>query len=65
MSTGNQLSDDLLIGAKAIGNYLGLSPRKVYHWASTNKLPIFHIDKLIAARKSQLHEALKAKLGAE
>ena len=54
------LANDLLVGAKPIAAFLGVSPRKVYHWAARGHIPTFNIGPLIAARKSQLRRKMSA-----
>jgi hypothetical protein len=46
------LAEDLLQGAEAIGAFMGLRPRQVYH--QRKRLPVFHIGAVICARKSTL-----------
>ena len=60
MPTELPLSEDLLVGTKAIGEFLGVPKRIVYHWAATSKIPVFHMNKLIAARKTELRRRLSA-----
>jgi hypothetical protein len=55
---GNELGNDLLVGAPAIAAYLNVNERRVYHWATRNYIPTFKIGPLIAARRSELDEAL-------
>lgn len=46
------LADDMLQGAAAIGSFMGLGERQVYH--QRNRLPVFKIGALLCARKSTL-----------
>lgn len=46
------LAEDMLHGAEAIGKFIGLDPRQVYH--QRKRLPTFKIGALICARKSTL-----------
>lgn len=46
------LADDMLQGAEAIGTFMGMEPRQVYH--QRKRLPTFKIGALICARKSTL-----------
>jgi hypothetical protein len=55
------LGDDLLIGAAAIAAYLNVLERRVYHWGKRGYIPIFKIGPLLAARRSELDEALRNK----
>ena len=45
---------DLLTGAEAIATLLGVKPRRVYHLAETQRLPIFRIGSTLCARRSTL-----------
>ena len=56
-----ELGDDLLVGAPAIAAYLKVNERRVYHWATQSYIPTFKIGPLIAARRSELDEALRTK----
>ena len=56
-----ELGNDLLIGAPAIAAYLNVNERRVYHWATQSYIPTFKIGPLIAARRSELDEALRNK----
>lgn len=47
-----ELAGDLLQGAVAIGTFMGLRPRQVYH--QRKRLPVFQIGAVICARKSTL-----------
>ena len=49
-----RLGDDLLFGAKAIADYLGVPVRKVFYWGETGQLPLFKMKKQWAGRKSTL-----------
>ena len=51
------LSDDLLLGAGAIAEFMfgdNRKRRQVYHLAQTNKLPVFKLGATICARRSTL-----------
>ncbi len=51
------LSDDLLVGANAIAEFMFGDPhkrRQVYHLAQTGQLPIFKLSANLCARKSRL-----------
>jgi len=56
---GKELGTDLLVGAPAIAAYLKVNERRVYHWATQSYIPTFKIGPLIAARRSELDEALR------
>ncbi len=71
MSDTNQnlssLADDLLIGALPIATYLGVvnkrgepDTKRIYAWASRQIIPTFKLGDLLAARKSELQQALSA-----
>ena len=57
----SNLGDDLLLGAPAVAAYLKVNERRVYHWAAQGYIPTFKIGNLIAARRSELDEALRNK----
>ncbi|MBT4905934.1 MAG: hypothetical protein HOL07_00870 [Rhodospirillaceae bacterium] len=48
------LADDILCGADAIADYMGVPRRMIYHLAHASQLPIFRLGAKICARKSQL-----------
>jgi hypothetical protein len=50
------LADDLLLGAKPIADFLGLTETKVYYAGRTGKLPLFRFAGRLAGRKSRLTE---------
>ena len=45
---------DLLYGAHAIAEYLGVTPRAAYHLIETRRIPFFKIGKTVCARRSTL-----------
>lgn len=45
---------DLLVGAKAIGKFLGLTERQVYRLVYDQLAPSFKLGSRIAARKTRL-----------
>ena len=58
----DDFSNDLLRGADQISSYFYGDPkyrRRIYHLASTSKLPFFKIGSMICARKSKLIEFIK------
>jgi hypothetical protein len=58
-STAEDLADDLLTGAAAIGAFLGWPRRRVYYAAERHYLPIRRIgDRLLVARRSELAAAI-------
>jgi hypothetical protein len=55
MSNAMELNDlDLLSGADAIGAFMGMKPRRIYHLAETRRLPVFRIGSTLCARRSTL-----------
>ena len=50
----NDLADDLIEGADAIGAYIGWKPRRVYYAAERKLIPIFRLGDRLCARKSTL-----------
>lgn len=50
------IADDLLRGAKAIGEETGLTEPQVYHAHRARLLPIFSVGNILHARKSRLRE---------
>lgn len=47
-------SGDLLIGAKAIGQALGITRRQVFHLQEKKLIPTFRLGASVAARRSTL-----------
>lgn len=45
---------DLLAGADAIAAFMGIKPRRVYHLAETQRLPVFRLGATLCARRSTL-----------
>ncbi len=57
ISRADELSTDLLRGADKIAEFLfgtETKRRKVYHLASTSRLPVFKLGSLLCARRSVL-----------
>lgn len=52
---------DLLSGVAAIGEYLNIVPRRVYHLAAEHGLPTFKIGKTLCARKVSLDSWVRSK----
>ena len=48
------LADDLLKGADAIAEFMGLNRRQIYHLAEKSRLPVFRLGSVLCARKSTL-----------
>ena len=55
-----RLADDLLIGAQAIADELGVEPHQVNYIFKTKKLPIGKMGKQYIASKKQLRRAALA-----
>lgn len=53
------LSDDLLDGAKAAAEYLGLKPRTVYALTEAGDLPVIKKGRKLFYRKSELNRAFQ------
>jgi hypothetical protein len=58
---GGEPSMDILWGAKAIAEFLGLSVRQVYRASESPKWPFFKVDGRLCARRSALTVFLAAK----
>jgi len=56
---GNRVADDLLVGAYAIADELGLSIRSVYWLRATKRLPIRKLGKNLIASRNELRRAAK------
>jgi hypothetical protein len=54
-----KLSDDLMVGAKPIAEWLGLPVRQVFYLAEMGRLPLFKMGKLWAGRKSTLKQHIE------
>lgn len=52
--TDPPIADDMLVGARPIGQFMGITERQVFHLADTNRIPVFRLGSRIAARKSTL-----------
>ena len=56
----NRVAADLLVGASAIADELGVSVRAVYLLRQTKRLPIRKLGKNLIASRHQLRRATKA-----
>lgn len=56
----DRLADDLLFGAQAIAEELGVKPHVVYYLAKTRRLPIGRLGKNLIASRSKLRRAALA-----
>jgi hypothetical protein len=54
------LSQDLLTGAKAAADYIGETPRAVYHMAEKGLLPVIRKGRKLYFRKSELEAAFRS-----
>ena len=54
------LADDLLSGATAAADYIGVKPRAVYHLVEEGRLPVVRMGKRLYFRKSELERAFSA-----
>lgn len=54
MDSDYQLASDVVWGAEAIGQFLGMTRRQVYHACDQEHLPIFRVGSTLACRKSTL-----------
>lgn len=50
----SEFFDDVLDGAKAIGNFIGLTDRQVFHAVERGHLPVVRLGTKIMARRSTL-----------
>jgi len=50
---------DLLYGAQAIADFLGVKLRSAQHLIETNRIPYFKIGKTVCARRSKLLAAIE------
>jgi hypothetical protein len=58
--TNTTAAPDLLYGAQAIADFLGIKLRSAQHLIETKRIPYFKIGKTVAARRSRLNAALEA-----
>ena len=56
MITMTNLADDLLMGADAIGDFLGVPKQRIYYLANTVEIPFFRMGSTVCARRSRLVE---------
>jgi excisionase family DNA binding protein len=50
---------DLLYGARAIADYLGIKQRQAEHLIEQKRIPFFKIGRTVASRRSKLNAALE------
>jgi hypothetical protein len=48
------LADDLLFGARAIGEFIGLDERQTFHQAANGNIPVTKMGRLIVASRRML-----------
>lgn len=58
------LRDDLIKGAAGAADYLGLTPRAVYHMTENGQLPVIRKGRTLFYRKSDLDSAFTASAAA-
>lgn len=56
----SELKNDLLDGAKAAADYLGLPARTVYHLAAEGRIPAIRMGAKLLFRKSELERTFSA-----
>ena len=54
MNEKNEIITDLLDGARAIGQFLNISDRQVFHAVENGRLPVVRLGTKIMARRSTL-----------
>ena len=59
-TTKERLADDLLIGARAIADELGVAVHDVYYIAKTKRFPIGKLGKNLIASRAKLRRAAQA-----
>lgn len=55
-----RLSEDLLAGAQAAADFIGVGPRAIYHMAEAGQLPVIRKGRRLYFRKSELERAFRA-----
>ena len=61
MMEEHELSSDVLYGASAIADFMGMkSKRRVYHLCEYGNLPVFRLGNIICARRSTLLDHIKS-----
>jgi hypothetical protein len=53
-----RLADDLLYGASAIADFLGVTEMQVYHWVRKDRIPVGKMGKTLIASRRQLRKAI-------
>jgi hypothetical protein len=56
----DRLADDMLVGAPAIAEYLGVNEKAVYYMHRKKRLPIGKLGKNLIASKRKLQRAIAA-----
>lgn len=57
-SSANTRPADLLYGASAIADYLGVTKRAAYHILAKNRIPSFKMGRTVCAKRSSIDAAL-------
>ena len=53
-----RLADDLLYGASAIAEFLGVTEMQVYHWVRKDRIPVGKMGKTLIASRRQLRKTM-------
>ncbi|WP_312412048.1 helix-turn-helix domain-containing protein [Shinella sp.] len=56
MNDTKEISGDILMGAKAIAEYLGITSRQLYRLVYKDVIPTFKLGGSVAARRSALNK---------
>lgn len=54
------MKDDLIAGATAAAEYLGLKPRVIYDLTAHGRLPVIRMGKRLYYRRSELEAAFRS-----
>jgi hypothetical protein len=57
----DELRDDLLMGARAIAEFMGIYVRRVFYLAEHGKIPVFKLGERWHARRSTLRRFVETK----
>ena len=57
------LNKDLLSGARAAADYIGLKPRAIYHLVEQGHLPVIRKGRKMYFRKHELNAAFRSEAG--
>jgi len=53
-----RLGDDLILGAAAIAEELGVTEDQVHNWIAKKRIPVGRIGRSLIARRSELQRAI-------